>query len=213
VDGIIALDDGSTDGSAEFVSRQENVVTLLRKEPQEPHIWNENENQRMLIEAARHVDPDWLLAVDADERLERHFRIRALGAIGRATRFGLLAYTILLRELWDEPNVCRVDGIWGAKRRARLFKYRDDHQFDDSPLHNQWAPVNSKMREGYAAADLIIYHLKMIDPEDRRSRQEFYESLDPDHRWQPIGYDYLIDESTKILESLPPGRDYIPLFH
>ena len=49
--------------------------------------------------------------MDADERLELNFRSRALREIERAELEGHLAYSVVLRELWDRPDAYRVDGI------------------------------------------------------------------------------------------------------
>ena len=62
---------------------------------------------------------------------------------------------------------------------------------------------------GWPEADLRIYHLRMIDPADRRARAARYERIDPDHVWQPIGYDYLLDDAGLELTAVEPGRGYI----
>ncbi len=212
VDGIIALDDGSTDGSGDFVAQQPSVLGLIRLPASEPHVWNEPENRRRLIEAALQHTPDWLIAVDADERLERDFRERAVREIWRAEARGYGVYYVRLRELWDHPDTYRVDGLWGRKRRNRLFKARPDHSYDMRALHGSWAPLNGKRRFRLKhRADLIIYHLKMIHRQDRIERQQRYQTLDPDRQWQARGYDYLTEETGLRLEKCPLGRDYFPL--
>ncbi len=211
VDGLIALDDRSTDGSGEFVAGQPNILELLRVSTDERQQWDESANHRMLVETAWRYQPDWLIAVDADERLERDFRRRALREIRRAERRGCTAYQVVLRELWNQPDTYRADGIWGDKRVARFFEARRDHEFDSRRLHGQWAPLNCRQRGTFPDADLIIYHLRMIHPRDRRARQARYQQLDPDRRWQAIGYDYLTDENGLHLEKLPRGREYRPL--
>ena len=211
VDGIIALDDGSVDGSGEFVARQPGVISLLSVPPREPHDWNEPKNQRLLIEEALHHSPDWLLAIDADERLEQNFRRRAIKEIARAERKGYSALAVRIRELWDGPDTYRSDGIWARKSKACLFKSRRDHIFNELPLHGQWAPSNSLRKGEFPRADLIIYHLKMIDAADRRKRYERYSALDPDRRWQAEGYEYLVDEKGLRLKKLPLGRGYAPV--
>jgi glycosyltransferase involved in cell wall biosynthesis len=208
VDGIIALDDGSTDGSGEFVARQPNVLTLLRLPAKAPHVWNDGRNHRLLVQAAWPYRPDWLIGVDADERLERNFRSRAIREIVRAKNRGYQAYTVALRELWNAPDTYRADGIWGRKRVARFFASRLDHEFDDRELHGNWGPLNSRRNGGYPDADLIIYHLRMIHEDDRRVRQARYEAIDPERRWQAFGYSYMMQNNGLALRTLPRGRDY-----
>ena len=62
VDGVVALDDGSTDGSGELASAQPSVLELIRRPPRSPHAWDEPENRRLLVEAAARHAPDWLVA-------------------------------------------------------------------------------------------------------------------------------------------------------
>lgn len=217
VDGVVALDDGSTDGSADFIASQPGVLELIRVPPREPHVWEDGLNHRHVIEAALRHQPDWMLGIDADERLEREFRTRAEAEIQRAEKKGYAAYSVHLRELWDSPRTYRADGAWGKKLRARLFKNVPGLAFDLRKLHGQWAPRNGFrvllgiIPLGYPTADLILYHLRMIDARDREARRDRYNQLDPDRRFQREGYDYLTDAKGLQLRELPAGREYEPL--
>lgn len=210
VDGIVALDDGSSDGSTEFVAKQPNVLKMLRRDGP-PEDWDCTANRRRLVDAAWDFDPDWLVGIDADERVEIGFGDRARRIIPLAMRRGEFALALKLRELWGSPHTYRVDGIWGSKRVARLFKARRDHEWHDSRFHGHWAPLNSRV-DGrvFPVVDLIIYHLRMIDGEDRAARRARYEALDPGGRYQAVGYAYLTDERKLRLRRVSKRRRYEP---
>jgi glycosyltransferase involved in cell wall biosynthesis len=212
VDGIIAVDDGSVDGSGDIVAAHPSVLEVIRIAPREPHRWNELRNRRLLVDAAGRYGAEWVIALDADERLERGFRDRMERIIAGAGSDGPQAYAVTFREMWDAPGQYRMDGVWGRKRSARLFRLRPDHDFGSRALHGHWAPENSRGPDGaFVLADLIVYHLRMIEAADRERRMRRYLALDPDRRWQAVGYEYLVDTTGLMVETLPPGREYEPL--
>jgi glycosyltransferase involved in cell wall biosynthesis len=179
VDGIIALDDGSSDGSAELLAQHEALIELLRRPGDRP-TWDEVGNHRLLIAAALRHAAEWILCIDADERLERQFRARAERAIARGRLLGFSAFAVRLRELWDQPHQYRTDGIWGRKMVARLFRARQDHEYDPAPLHGIKAPLQARCFGRFPGADLTIYHLGMLRPEDREARRRRSERADPE---------------------------------
>lgn len=208
VDGIVALDDGSSDGSAELLERHPAVLELLRNPVDRP-TWDEVGNHRALVAAALRQRAEWILCVDADERLEREFRARAERVIARGRWLGYSAFAVWLRELWDEPGQFRVDGVWARKRVARLFRARADHAFDPRPLHASKAPLQGRVRGHFPVTDLRLYHLAMLSAEDREARRRRYEIADPDARWQPVGYAYLTDTRGIALERIAPARAFV----
>lgn len=213
VDGVIALDDGSTDGSEEIVKAQPLLLELLHRQPRKHHTWNEPLNKRLLVHAARHHGAEWVIVLDADERLECSFRTRAEALISQAEQDGTMAFSLRMCELWDSPDQYRVDGIWGRKTVARLFRLRADHQFDDRTLHGQWAPLNSLDAHQCKSADINIYHLRMIRAQDRLERKRRYQKLDPEKRWQEMGYAYMTDTTNLALQPIEEHRHYRPEHH
>jgi hypothetical protein len=208
VDGIIALDDGSTDDSPRLLASHPAVIELLRQPADRP-IWDEVGNHRLLVAAALRHRAEWIICVDADERLEQDFRARSERVIARGNWLGCSAYALHLRELWDDRGQYRADGIWGRKSVARLFRARPDHQFDSAPVHASKAPQQGRRMGRFPAADVIIYHLGMLYPADRLARRQRYELADPDRRWQRIGYEYLTDLGHLELRSLSPRRWFV----
>src|SRR3954452_3293515 len=120
VDGIVALDDGSSAGSADSLAERPEVVELIRRPVDRPE-WDEVGNYRALVEAALRHGADWAISVDADERVERNFRARAERVIRRGERLGVSAFAVRLRDLWDSPERYRADGLWADKAPPRLF--------------------------------------------------------------------------------------------
>lgn len=208
VDGIVALDDGSSDGSAEFLSSRPEVLEVLRVPPDRPR-WEEMANHRALVTTAMRHGAQWILCLDADERIELAFRPRAERIIRRGRMVGVSAFAVHLRELWDSPYEYRVDGIWGQKTRARLFRPLPDQEFDTRELHGTKAPLQARRFGIYPLASLNIYHLGMLRTEDRAARRRRYELADPEARWQPtLGYAYLTDVRGLQLQRIPHDRDY-----
>lgn len=205
VDGIVALDDGSLDGTGAWLATRPEVLELLHVE-RGPY--DEPRNHRLLVEAGLRHGADWLLSIDADERVEEAFRDRAERVIRRGGRLGLKAFAVHLRDLWDADDRIRVDGIWGRKSVARLFRALPGHVFDDAPLHAHKAPLQARVAGRFAPADLIIYHRAMLTAEGRTARRSRYERLDPGAAHQAIGYAYLTDERGIRLDPLPRGRGW-----
>lgn len=209
VDGLIVVDDGSSDGSREYLEAQPDVLELITNPVSRP-AWDEVGNHRRLISAGLEHGAQWFLCLDADERVETGFRDRAEAVIKKVERSGHSAFAVRLRELWDHPRRYRVDGIWGGKAPARLFKARPDHEFDERRLHSSKAPMQAHRNGGVPVADLNVYHLGMLTPDDRVARRRRYETLDPTCEFQPgIGYAYLTDETGLRLETIPADRDYL----
>lgn len=211
VDGIVALDDGSEDATADLLAAHPKMLQLMRNPPGQP--WNERANHMALIKAGRQLAADWFLCLDADERLEKAFYTDLAGILDDADRRGVEAFTLRLRELWNDRRHYRTDGVWGRKARHRLFRNDPRHsRFDPRPLHRHWMPLEIVTRLPTVGAALPhnLYHLRMILPQDRAARHRRYLALDPGNRFQPEGYDYLVDETGIELASVTEERDFQP---
>src|SRR5262249_52361209 len=99
--------------------------------------------------------------------------------------------------------------IWGKKRKAAFFRNLGEaHQFDSQALHGEWPSLQSLTGPLCQDLPFDLFHLRMIEHADREARRERYNRLDPDKRYQAIGYDYLTDERGLKLRALAPHQDY-----
>lgn len=209
VDGIVALDDGSTDGSLECLRKSSFVLEVISKPSVEPHVWDEPGNQNLVIKTALKYKPDWLFALDADERVEKNFRLLAELAIDKAERDSFDCCDLHTLELWNSFDTFRVDGIWGKKFKARLFRAEPPIDGIQADFHGQWAANCFGANYKSLASEIKIYHLAMIDEKKRKERLSRYKALDPESKFQAFGYDYLIDEKGISLQRVVSGREYL----
>jgi len=169
-------------------------------------ITSEPDRRNGLLSRAREMGAHWILAADPDERFEASLaeRLPTMIAIGETN-----LWTFPIREMFT-PESYRIDGIWGRKSRISLFAASAVGRDLDLALHGEWIAD----RKGFRVRDAKtnIYHLRMATPERRRLRRNLYATTDPDRRFQAIGYDCLDDERGMVLEKIPKGREFQPVF-
>lgn len=210
VDGFIILDDGSDDETAQVAQREPKLLELLSNAPREPHVWNERENRRRLLECAQQHGAVWVLPCDADERYETLFLTQLRAIVESLPQDRLVALALDCCECWNEPDRIRIDGLWGRKSRACLFRLPREIRFDAAPaLHGPWYP-DVFTREGEVLiSHYRFYHLGAMQQAQRLARRARYQQLDPKRRFQAIGYDYLAEEGPALrLSPIAPWRGY-----
>lgn len=211
VDGIVALDDGSTDDTCKIISSHPKTLEVIRNPVGRD--WNEYINQVSLIKAGRQYGADWFLCLDADERIEDRLVSDIGELVTEANTRKIDAYSFHYRDLWNDRFHYRIDGVWANRARHRLFRNVSTHtKFDPRRLHRHWIPLEILADIGNVgkAVPYAIYHLRMIRAEDRKARYERYTQIDPKNMFQRQGYDYLTDERDIELMLVPPDRDFSP---
>ncbi|MDA7418743.1 galactosyltransferase-related protein [Xenophilus arseniciresistens] len=210
VDGFVILDDGSSDETAQVAQREPRLLELLRNEPQEPHVWDERENRRRLLECAQRHGAAWVLPCDADERCETLFLTHLRAIVDSLPQDRLVGLSLDCCECWDAPDRIRIDGLWGRKSRVNLFRLPREIRFDAAPaLHGPWYP-DVFTREGEVlVSHYRFYHLGAMQQAQRLARRARYRQLDPQRRFQAVGYDYLAQEGASLrLAPIAPWRGY-----
>ena len=169
-----------------------------------PHEGRLNAHKRELLAAA---GAGWVLFIDPDERVEDRAAELVPPVLAGASR--RTVFTFPFREMWT-PTQWRCDGAWGAKGdRKRLFYLMPGQVFLNKPIHCQ--PVPQVSRLWRQRLPVFMYHLKMIEPDNRWERARAYREADPAGRWLRGGdWSQLMDESGLELADVEPGRGFTP---
>lgn len=171
----------------ENVSWADQVVELDDRDRTED-LWRPRpERVALCRQLALDAGGDWCLILDPDERLEDN----AEGPIREAIAGDpTTSWSLPMRELFT-PTQWRVDGPWRNRWRRRLFHLHEPRE---------------RRRHLRGAA---IYHLKMIEPENRVMRARVHGAVNTwDNRNR--GFTYLADDDGMRLRSIEPGRGYSP---
>lgn len=210
VDGIVALDDCSTDRTRAILGAEPRVVSILTEDRAGPPHANETGNRhRLLVEAAR-LGAQWVLCGDADERFEARFLARLRAEAQTGERSGKPVRYVRIVNLWNSPQQFRLDGRCGPRWTPRLFRLPAELPERPPVLHRPWFPVALDAAPK-AYANAYLFHLRMIDRSERQARFEKFCIIDPQNHHQRIGYRHLVDETNLAVRPVLPWRTYVDL--
>lgn len=179
VDGVVALDDGSTDGTAAVLDESDLVVELLRNPIRDSYAgWDDAANRQRLLDAAARLDPRWVLFLDADERIEGDDFAALRAFVERDAAPGVAYGFRVHRMLEDGTRYDRAD-LWVY----RLFAFEPGQRLPAATLHLVPVPT-SIPRRSWQKTTVRIQHFAGATEERRIARLRKYEQADPDLLWQ-----------------------------
>ena len=206
VDGIVALDDGSTDSIPDILQREPKVLSLLHQHPAGPAPADEcSDGYRLTLEAAR-LGARWVLCAEADERFEEGFlwRLRAEARKGEWWRRPVRAVELV--SLWDGVDRYRLDGQYGPCWSARMFRIPLCLSSRRPGASQPWLPPEL---DGVRAVKMraVLYRLGTIEPAEREARLVRSANLAA----QGAGLGRPGDETGLRLQRVDPRRGYASL--
>ncbi len=178
-DRVIALDDGSTDSTAELLEQSPLVERVLRNPPRASYEgWDDAANRQLLLDAAIESGGGWVFYLDADERIDpddaealREFVERGADPAGA---YGFRVF----RMLGDAEHFDRAE-LWVY----RLFHAEEAQTLPPMRLHLVPVPIEIP-RERWRKTTIRIQHLASLTSKRRAARLRKYQEADPERRWQ-----------------------------
>jgi hypothetical protein len=188
-DGVILLDDGSTDSSYEFACN-EKILIKARKHRED---YNELRNKNILLDIASFLNADWLCFMDIDERFMEPYT--DFDQITKKAEINVATFCFI--HLWDDEK--HYSTIYpytykGLFRRRRMFRNTGHTQINSllSKMHIEASPV----KKDTFHSSIVVKHYGNIDKSRRRRRYSFYKESDT-HNDQ-VNYDHLLCEMPSL---------------
>lgn len=174
-DGIILLDDGSTDGTYE--AAEDNK--LIAKVQKNRTCFNDLENRNLLMDLSSFVDFTLAVFLDVDEEFDERFcdLRQYLGDTGTN------AYSVPYIHLWNQKETYNADypsGVNGICLRYKMFRNIGHARIfsNRGKLHFHQAPTIGKSR---IADNLLIKHSGLLYAGDRAAKYSFYKAEDTEN--------------------------------
>ena len=178
-DVVVALDDGSTDDTAAVLAASPLVGALLRN-PVRPTYegWDDLGNRNRLLEAVPGVGADWVLSLDADERIDDG-DAAALRRLVDGEGDPSCGYLLEVHRMIGDAEHYDKASMWVG----RLFAARPGQRFAGLRLHLVPLPTDIPP-ERHRRTTIRLKHLGDLDDARRQARFAKYEEADPERTFQ-----------------------------
>lgn len=171
-DGIILLDDGSTDGTYSLADDDK----LLMKVQKRRDCFNDLQNRNILMDLSSFVDFELAVFLDVDEAFDGRFCDLRQYLGDKETD----AYFVPYIHLWDSENAYNADypgSAGGICLRYKMMRNIGHARIysDRGKLHFHQVPTIG--RSGIAD-DLLIKHYGLLSESQRNAKYDFYKAED-----------------------------------
>lgn len=201
VDALVVYDDGSTDGSYEYMLTQTPYVIRGAKND----FVNEISHKQILLEEALKLSPDFILWLDADEVLtaSAEYQLPSLCAQCDQQKIdGLVFHEI---NLWRSHSWRRLDSLYDVGWFVRLWRVTPGMGYEEPRPGLHQRPYPSSIQSLQWVESVAVLHYGFSSKQRLAHKYLVYQS----HGQR--GYDMLdrlISEEQLVLEQVP--RHYFP---
>ncbi len=200
ITNAVIIDDASTDNTIEVCKKALEGIPLTLIENKKSLFSNEVNLRKLQFEETIKTNPDWILVLDADEIFEDKFKDEVKELIANENAD---AYYFRLYDFWDENNY-REDQYWSAHMSYRpfLIRYKPEIQYTwkETAQHCGRLPLNIN-EYPVSISHLRLKHYGWAREDDRKSKYERYQTLDPDAKygWKEQ-YESILDKTPHLVK-------------
>ena len=176
VDKIVVLDDASEDNTFNIAQRNKKTITYKN----EQCMFKENESalRKKLWEFTVRQNPEWILAIDADEIFEDRI-IDEIPLLINQDYYDAVYFRIF--DFWSSDNYYRTDGAWNPwiKFSPFLIRYNPNipYFWPNIEIHCGRFPKPCDDFIPYYS-DIRIKHFGWANPKDHYAKFLFYQDKD-----------------------------------
>lgn len=180
---IVVLDDASTDATPEICASYPKVILHVNEKPM--FFRHEAKLRARLWELTVETEPDWILAVDADELFEDRIQNEIKGLINQLDFDGV---EFRIFDFWKSTTHYRVDGPWNPWSRFSLFLARYfpeiEYTWPDRPFHcGRWPLFYRGGNFITFQSDIRVKHYGWARGEEHKEKYLAYKAADPEGKY------------------------------
>lgn len=202
-DSVCVLDDGSTDGTKEYLVKAASANPKIFLHLQKNLPRHGGRDCRILYAMAGLLGAQWIWAPDVDEFLEpeRFSLLKKLVELPE-DQDDILGWSFPFFYLWDREDMYRADGDYANCHVIRLFKYDKNLKPADRPSHSQLCP-DELDRRLVRKAPIRMIHYGYFEKSQREEKFAYYTRRDADPQLAGGGvksYNHIIDPNPTLLK-------------
>jgi len=189
-DGIILLDDGSTDDTYEKATHPKLLLKLKKKRKGFIDIMNRN----ILLDIASFFSSEWFCFMDTDERFDE--RYADFDFVTSKNDLDILSFSYV--NVWDSPTTYNIDYPFSRKgimTKMRMFRNIGHCQIytDKERVHFNLMPYQRNIDH----CNILFKHYGMITKMLREEKYVFYKQEDTAHDQK--SYEHMLNHEPKLL--------------
>lgn len=184
-DDIYAIDDRSTDNSADILAQHPAVTNLVRARsdlPRTPWLIPEPPGLELLYRMADFCRPDWIAMIDSDQVVEADVDVRDVLA---GTPADVAALMCPMIPTWHDPEFPEMIPIMGPAESVRgpFWRWRPELRAGTRMIHNPHWPANITEHGRIGMVyDVRLVHHGWSTLAERVAKVDHYRRIDPDCR-------------------------------